>query len=1045
MGNVKIIGASAGSGKTYRLAYEYVKSVVSDPSLYRRILAVTFTNRATGEMSSRILERLHELASGGASPYLARLTRELAPMDERTIRLRAVEAQGFILHDYSRFAVLTIDRFFQRLIRSFIRELGVEVNFNLELETDSLLELAADALIDDSASDAELRRRLFAAARDRIEDNKRWNIKEPLLSLGTELFGEEYARAHRGISQGEEGSADTSSLIEAIVEKATAAKAEMTSLAAEALSKIKSAGLGADDFKGRSRSFVAWLGKVATGEFVALSNPAREALESHDASGWTTKTSPNRNLVEEMIPVLQPLLTRMDALYTENSRLVGSASLLRENYRNFLLLSDLQQRVEQICREGNIMPISETNRMIARLVGDNDTPFIFEKAGSYYSRFFIDEFQDTSTAQWENFVPLLKNAIASEEGTPVMLIGDIKQAIYRWRGGDWQILSRRVHEDMGSGRVDVEMLDTNHRSACHVVEFNNMAIGLIASAGNAELDKFIAEGVAQGALDISEAASLTGMLAEAYRDHTQKPKSDADEGYVTLTVYDANDNGEWIPPVVERIEELQSRGYASGDIAVLVRSNEQGARVAQMLLSRKHSNPGSPYRYDVITQDALRVGAAAVSRFIIACLSLAADRDDSIQRAVFNRWLGNDFGAPLAADDIDFFANLATLSPEEAFEETVVRFELQSRTADIAYIQAIHQQITTFSSRSVADIPLFLKWWNEKGAVASITMGGGDVHSDAITISTIHKSKGLQYKAVIVPYLSWTTSPGRGIVWAGASQEGLGEAGYLPINFKEAMAGSFFAPRYYREQVLAHIDTVNMFYVAVTRAEQELHLMTSSNPHLPRNAIGNILRSTLGVTETLTTWGTPLYPARTETTRTNALKSYPTSHPETKVLLRLPSSQYFEDAGSDVALSPRDSGILMHRVFENAAGADDVHRTLDRMAADALVSQAEYIRLKKVIHRAFENPLVVEWFSDRWTQVRNESDILTPRDPSVKRPDRVMIKDKKAVVVDYKFGRNALPAHAAQLRGYVSLLGDMGYTDVEGYLWYVSLGKIEKI
>ena len=1066
MGNVKIIGASAGSGKTYTLAYEYVKSVVGDPTLYRRILAVTFTNKATGEMSSRILERLHELATPGVrSPYLSRLLDELSPLDERTIRARAAEAQRLILHDYSRFAVLTIDRFFQRLIRSFIRELGMDGGFNLELETASLLELAADALIEQSATDAGLRSRLFAAARDRIEENKRWNVKEPLLALGTELFGEEYARAHRDNAQrcehDSDEAAETSSLIEAIVEKAAEAKAEMTSLATETLTLIDRAGLGADDFKGKSRSLVAWLGKVAAGEFIALSNPACEALESTDTSAWTAKTSPNKSIVDGMIPVLHPMLGRMDALYTENSRLVGSAALLRENYRNFLLLSDLQQRVEQICREENIMPISETNRMIARLVGGNDTPFIFEKAGSYYSRFFIDEFQDTSTAQWENFVPLLKNAVASEEGLPVMLIGDIKQAIYRWRGGDWQILSRRVREEMGEDRVEVEMLETNHRSARHVVEFNNTAIERLTEAGNAELDRLIAGALADGSLTTIEAASLTGMLAEAYLDHTQKPKSAADEGYVTFTVYDANDGGEWVPPVVERIEELQSRGYDPGDIAVLVRSNEQGARVAQMLLERKHSNPDSPYRYDVITQEALRVGAAAVSRFIIACLSLASNPDDSIRRAVYNRWLGRDFGAPFDGNDTAFFSRLSLLSPEEAFEETVLRFDLQSHAADIAYIQAIHQQITTFSARSVADIPLFLKWWDEKGAAASITMqgdGATDGSREAITISTIHKSKGLQYKAVVVPWLSWTTSPGRGIVWAEASKERLDEAGALPINLKETMAGSFFAPRYYREQVLSHIDAVNMFYVAATRAESELHLMTASNPRLPRNAIGNILRAVLGISEAVTEWGSPARNIAREATRKgNALGSYTTSRPGTKVRLRLPTSRYFgRNADGDLfassevtdggaALSPRDMGVSMHRAFENAAGADDVRQALDKMVADASVSQAEYTRLRQTIEQAFANPIVAEWFGGEWDEVRNEGDILTPHDPSVKRPDRVMMRGERAVVVDYKFGRKASPAHASQLRGYMSLLGKMGYTDVEGYIWYVSLDKIEKI
>ncbi len=1025
MGNVKIIAASAGSGKTYRLAYEYVRSVVENPALYRHILAVTFTNKATEEMSARILERLHELATPGApSPYLNDLLGDL-PFDEAKIRARAKEAQRLILHDYSRFAVLTIDRFFQRLIRSFMRELGIDGGFNLELETDSLLELAADALIEEAATDGGVRDRVFAATSDRLEEGRRWDIREGLVALGNELFGEEYLKTATNTTN----DADTPTLIEAIIAKADAARRKFRDAALEAQKTIAELGLSADDFRGKSKGLTAYLAKAAKGEFIPLSKYARDELEN-----------PARPAA------LRDPLAEMDETYEHSARLVSSAALLRENRHNFVLLADLQRQVERICREENIVPISETGRMIARLVGGNDTPFIFERAGSYFSRFFIDEFQDTSSSQWENFVPLLRNAIASEEGAPVMLIGDVKQAIYRWRGSDWRILSRRVREQMGPDRVEAETLDVNHRSLRRVVEFNNMAVGKLVEAGNASLDAMLAEARAGGALSGDEAAELQGMLAGAYEGHTQRPRSEADEGYVTLTVYGPDGEGNYVPPVVERIEELQSRDYRAGDIAVLVRSNTQGARIAQMLLGRKRENPASPYNYDVVTQEALTVGASAASRFIIACLSLAVDTADSIQRAVFNRWMERAFDAPLTAEDEDFFARLAALSPEQAFEETVLRFGLNDRTTDIAYIQALHGQIVTFSSRKVADLPLFLGWWNERGAAASITVGQD---SDAITISTIHKSKGLQYKVVIVPYLSWPMAPDtrgrRLVVWADPSRGEFGDMGAVPVNYKEAMAQSHFSARYYREQVLSHIDAANLFYVAATRAERELHLMTSSNPRDGRGSVGNLLRNVLNITEDFTEWGAPLHPSQSPKTATDALRTYPTSRPGAKLRLKLPSSRYIEEAGEEAVLSPRDMGVLMHRAFEGASTADDVRRAIELMAADALLSPSELTHLQEMARRAFTNPTVSGWFGGEWDEVRNEGDIVLPGDPAIRRPDRVMTRGKRAVVVDYKFGRRESAAHATQLRGYMNLLSRMGYTDVDGYLWYVSLDRILKI
>ncbi len=349
----------------------------------------------------------------------------------------------------------------------------------------------------------------------------------------------------------------------------------------------------------------------------------------------------------------------------------------------------------------------------------------------------------------------------------------------------------------------------------------------------------------------------------------------------------------------------------------------------------------------------------------------------------------------------------------------------------------------TFSSRKVADIPLFLKWWEEKGASASITMQGSA--GNAITVSTIHKSKGLQYKAVIVPYLSWPMGPDtRGkqlVVWA----DGIENAGTLPINYKEQMADSYFSARYYREQVLAHIDAANLFYVAVTRAEAELHLMASSNPREGggKNTVGTVLRTVLNITEEFTEWGAPLRPDTPKAPENHSLRTYPTSPPGAKVKLRLPSSRYLEEGG-EMTLAPRDFGILMHRAFENAVGRDDVLRAVQRMSADGFISQAEHTRLQETVERAFANPLVAEWFGETWSGVRNEGDILTPGDPSVKRPDRVMTDEaaKKAVVVDYKFGNVRTPGHAAQLRGYMSLLRDMGYVDVYGFLWYVTLDEI---
>jgi ATP-dependent exoDNAse (exonuclease V) beta subunit len=330
----------------------------------------------------------------------------------------------------------------------------------------------------------------------------------------------------------------------------------------------------------------------------------------------------------------------------------------------------------------------------------------------------------------------------------------------------------------------------------------------------------------------------------------------------------------------------------------------------------------------------------------------------------------------------------------------------------------------------------------------------------AITVTTIHKSKGLQYKAVIIPYMSWKLT-GSGIVWAQGSVGGLEEAGHLPIKYKKDMADSFFAPKYYRELVMSHIDAVNMFYVAITRAERELHLMMSSDPMNKgrmSELVGRVLfRDEAGVavgdvrgsvsraedgTE-LMEFGRPTVRQGHSQVPDTSLHSYPTARPGTKVRLRLPSARYTEDGALDLA--PRDFGIMMHKVFENTVNEADIRIAVDRMHASGTLSPEEHTRLVARIEQAFANPLVAEWFGGSWDVVRNEGDIILPRNYSVKRPDRVMLRGSRAVVVDYKFGSQQLPTHHRQTAEYAALLRDMGYTEVSGCVWYISLNEIVEV
>ena len=824
----RILNASAGSGKTYQLAYKYVRDVVEQPGIYRHILAVTFTNKATEEMKSRILKEIHLLASGQPSSYLDNLCRELS-LDAATVRRRAREVRSKILHDYSRFTVLTIDTFFQRILRAFIKELGIDLNYNVEIETASVLTKSADTLIEQITTDRDLQRWLTDFVQERIDEGKKWDIRDGILTLGGELFKEKNKDALSAARPREE----LARIVGEATAHAAATKKRMQDAAAEAVRIIGDAGASVAEFPYKGSGFAAYFYAVAGGSFERYGSRAEAACTRDEAWGKPGSTA------QGLRSRLQPLLREMCGLYDENVRAWNTCDLLRENYRSFALLSDLYAKVQQMCDQENMMLLSETKYILSEFIGHNDAPFIYEKVGNRFEHFMIDEFQDTSVKEWENFLPLLQNAMAQSEATSVLIVGDIKQSIYRWRGGDWKILHSQAQRALGADSTELVNLTENYRSLPAVVDFNNKAIGRVVEADNRALNATLDEAAARGDMDARTAAGLRDTLCDAYREHAQTPRRlGGRPGYVSVETFAER------PPVVERICEVLDKGFRPCDIMILVRGATDGAKVAAELLDFKRRNDDPRYRFDVMTQEALIVGNAPVSSFIAAALRLSLNPDDSLSRAVYNHYLGRGFDRPLPGDERTFFRSIRLLSPEEAFERIVMRHALHDDRQQTAYLQAIHEQIIGFCSSKIADIALFLDWWEQQGQNRSLSV---DESATTVEITTIHKAKGLEKRVVLIPWCSWQLDPKSGgnvtnIVWAEA-QGDAGAVGRFPVKYKKAMAESGFSAEYYRELVYSHVDNINLLYVALTRAAESLHVFI---PRKGGKSVGGLLLQSIG-------------------------------------------------------------------------------------------------------------------------------------------------------------------------------------------------------
>lgn len=1026
MSRVKILRASAGSGKTYRLSLEYIRAVIENPSVYGSILAVTFTNKATGEMKRRILEQLYAL-SLGESPYMDELIAKTS-LPKGEISANAERALGLILQDYSRFSISTIDKFFQRVVRGFLKELDLDFNYAIELERDGMLAQAVDRVVERSAEDSFLRSYLSRITMQRVEQGGAWDVREPLMEIGKELFQEHYQQQDLPPEQIMEQFLVIKTDVQQRID-------QLREVCAEALELIAQAGLEPSDFKQGRNSFAQYFAKVYRGSGLIDRYSSYFAKAAADSQECYTAKSPRKDDIVALLPRLMPIIQRVEAMYDALEADMVSVDMISKMFDHYLLLRYISAELSQVWSEQGRIPIHQTNKLITKLVESCDVPFIYEKVGNRYDRYMIDEFQDTSLGQWRNFEPLLLEAVSHTMSEAVMLIGDVKQAIYRWRGGDWSLLSSVAGRCFAPDDVDdAEHLATNWRSEPRVVEFNNMLIGGVVALDSDIMREHL--GPEYGA-----------SIDLAYDDFAQSvPPDREDGGYVSVRSYDKEDGVEEL--LLSTVDDALGRGYSLGDIAVLVRKKEQGRQVAQMLLQRG---------YSVVSSEALRLSESEVVGFVTAVLALSVDRRDRVSLAIFNRFLDRDLGCDLSQGDKELLRRMTHSSPIEALELVIESFNLRAEPqlkGQVAYLQAFYQAMQDYCGANVPDMAAFLKWWDGASAKMSIPMpeSGG-----AISIMTIHKSKGLEFACVVMPFADWSLLPSSGamiktVLWVNSSVEPFDKLPPLPVAYGSAMRRSHFMQDYLLESMYSHIDAVNMLYVGVTRAREELYIMypTPLKPKKdePPSRISNLIADVVGNCSEFE-FGTKGCAKESELNIENGVyvTDFPSHYAGLSVRTNWSSERYFEQrqalSGENVELSERRNGMLLHSVLEKIKTLGSAPQLLEKMRNQGLLNSAQTLSLENAIAQIQLNPVVNDWFSDEW-QVLNEKTILTPQGQSY-RPDRVITQGHRATVIDYKFGNLKSPKHKSQVVNYIELLKNMGYTEVSGFLWYVELVEIESV
>ena len=1061
-----ILTASAGSGKTYSLAREYIYNTLRpqpdeelrgfNPYVYRTILAVTFTNKATEEMKSRILTQINNLATGNKCEFLQDLMK-MTGLSEQSLADRAMKVRSAILHDYSRFAVLTNDTFFQRIVRAFVKELGKDINYAIELDTAPIIEKSAELLIDRMDDNPELQQWLLEFAEENISSGRQWNIKKGILQLKNELFKEHTKSAIEGI--------DKEQIKQMVMHYLTVAQEQIDSIkqvAQSAIDLIYSSGYTHSSF---SYSFTTYFESITS--FDSQTRPAPQRVVDHCSDSveqWFKKSPKPTADMLDLASKLQPMLVECVGNYQQLKYLYNSCNLLSKNYRSFALLGDLYRTANEICQEQNTMLLSETKHTIASFITEQDAPFIYEKVGNHFEKFMIDEFQDTSLKEWENFRPLLMNAISQSADIAVLLVGDIKQSIYRWRGSNWNILSSIAPNDLKRGETPLlqDSLKVNYRSLPEVVGFNYQTMRTVADRVNEHLNSTITSALHDNLISESCHNELFNSLATAYDDSSlhqahNPNRTFTKQGFVRATAHYTDE-----PDIVGCVRELvHEKGYAPCDITILVRDRKQAQKVAKQLLDAGAEDESM--RFGVMTQEALKLNNSPVVQFILAVMRYAVNRSDVISLAIYKRHRHNNLYHNLTAEETAFFDSIRSCSAEVAFEKILIEFEHLFK-GHSAYIDALHENIIKFCATKVADLMLFTKWWDENSGDKSVTI---DKDLNAIEVMTIHKSKGLENKVVILPYCNWRFIPEAvrpTTIWTNTSSDsGFTDEAIFPVQSTAAAANSIFAEGYYKEYVYSHIDAINLLYVALTRPREQLHIFfpamePDKNGSFERTAdtVGELLfqifemgKDYTEVTDTESlpepichTVGNYEGPEKQSIADESNISVADTPTSDYRMRLRLTSRRYHE-ALKCGTISPQDEGIILHGIMERARTVEDIHTAIKALVIDGLVTTESAQELTKQVERVLSNPTASSWFTADWQQIHIENGIIAPG-IGTRRPDRVMISGDKAIVVDYKFGEKH-NSYRKQIALYCSLLEQMGYKDIKGYLWYVREGEIEEV
>ncbi len=1016
----KIYDASAGSGKTYTLTKAYLKIILSHENSYRQILAITFTNKAVNEMKVRILNSLFNFSKVDLDTTLPSLFTELLKelsCTPKELQKKSKNTLKKILHNYAFFDISTIDKFTHRLIRTFAKDLKIPQNFEVVLDRDLLLNEAVSRLINKAGSDSKITKVLIDFALEKIDDDRSWDISLDLNKVGQLIFNENDGQHLEKFK--DKSIDDFLELQKVILNKITYHKKNLVDHATQSLKIITENGLEHSDFK--SGWFPKFLIKIQAGD-LKIDFDAKWKQNFDSEPLYAGKCDANKR------PLLDNLQPQFVSLFNRIKKTTRLYQLLNNVYKNIVpltVLNAIQQEVKTLQNERDQLSISEFNSIISNEIKHQPAPFIYERLGEKYRHYFIDEFQDTSEMQWNNLIPLIDNALSSEFGS-LFLVGDTKQAIYRWRGGKAEQFLNLVNSKTNPFVIqpEIKQLPKNFRSHEEIIKFNN---------------DFFA----------STSRFLNNQIYETlFVDGNKQKYNQRKNGFVQLTFIKKNDeestDEQYGHEVLKTIHNINSKGFSYSDICILVRGNKEGVLLANFLTQAD---------IPIISSESLLLKSSAKIQFLVHLLH-HHNQPDAVE-IVFellsflstNEREQHKFIAThlstfslFLKKEYNFDLNrIQDMSVYDTLEYAIKHFDLAPRSD--AYINFFMDAVLDIEQKEGASISTFLSHWEKNKDKLSITAPSS---INAVQIMTIHKSKGLEFENVIFPYANSKIYAEKDAkLWLPVEATSFVGFEEVLINKKQEVINynTTAAEAYEDENNMLELDAFNVLYVALTRAVNALYIITSENSSpaksdTPKNYsdLFTYFLKEKNVWEEhkhVYKFGSLQFSSENKTSEEENI-AYQYSYKERDSFKILTKSGILWDTKSETAIS---KGNLIHFIMSLVETLNDVEKALDIVRRNGDVTENEIEPLRSTILQIVEHPKLLPFFKDG-SAIKNERDIITKKG-NILRPDRVVIHNNEATIIDYKTGKRDI-RHKDQIDSYAIALAEMGFSIANKIVIYIN-------